>query len=108
MLRSTVTGSVPPGTVRANALPAKAPLTVPSGSGVGTSTASRRYQPLLLLPPSPHIATLPPDVASAPTVPPKLIAPLVAATKAAVALGPKLTVVGKVKSHHLKPVIGLP
>src|SRR6516164_8107996 len=105
---STVTGCVPFATVRAKALAANGVLTVPSGNGVGTSTASRTYQPLALLPPSPQVATLSPQAGSAPTVPPKLMAPPAAAAKLLVAPLPKVTVVGKVKSHHLKPVIGLP
>src|SRR5215471_7474406 len=106
VLTSTVTGSVPPDTMIAKVLPANAVLTVASGSGVGTSTASRTYQPLALLPPSPQVATLSPHAGSAPTVPPKFTAP--AAAKLVVAPPPKVTVVGKVKSHHLKPLIGLP
>src|SRR5215469_16924185 len=108
VLTPTVTGSVPFNTMSAKTLPANAVLTVASGSGVGTSTASRTYQPLVLLPPSPQVATLSPHAGSAPTVPPKLMTPAAAAAKLVVALLPKVTVVGKVKSHHLKPVIGLP
>src|SRR6516162_1993229 len=108
VLTSTVTGSVPPATLIANVLAANAVLTAPSGSGVGTSTASRTYQPLALLPPSPQVATLSPQAGSAPTVPPKLMAPPAASAKLVVAPLPKVTVVGKVKSHHLKPVSGLP
>src|SRR5215472_16159438 len=108
VLTSTVTGSVPPDTVIAKVLPPNAVLTVASGSGVGTSTASRAYQPLALLPPSPQVATLSPHAASAPTVPPKSTAPPAAATKLVVAPLPRVIVVGKVKSHHLNPLIGLP
>ena len=44
----------------------------------------------------------------APTGPPKFTAPLTAETKSGIALEPVSARVGKVKYHHLNPVIALP
>src|SRR6266480_4614467 len=107
VLTSTVAGIVPPSTVMAKELPAKALVTTPSGSGVGISTAFLSDQPPGFAA-SPQVAPLTPNAVSAPTVPPKFTPPLVAATNAGMALAPLVPSVGKVRSHHLKPMIGLP
>src|ERR1700674_1151830 len=107
VLTSTVAGIVPPSTVMAKELPANAVVTTPSGTGVGSSTASLSDQPPGFAM-SPQVASLAPHAVSAPTVPPKFTPPLVAATNSGMELAPLVTSVGKVKSHHLKPMVGLP
>src|SRR5450432_2893752 len=89
------------------ALLASGAVTTPRGTGVGSSTASRADHPDALAG-SAQMAELTPQASSAPTVPPKFTAPLVAVTKSVIALAPLSASVGKVRSHHLKPVIALP
>src|SRR5437879_13160938 len=91
----------------AKELPAKAVVTAPSGTGVGTSTAFLSDQPVGFAT-SAQVAPLTPHAPSAPTVPPKSTPPLVAVTNAATAVLPSLASVGKVKSHHRNPMTELP
>src|SRR4029077_13983348 len=91
----------------ANAPAANALITVPSGTGVGTSTALRSVQASGFAA-SPQVARLTPHASSAPTLPRKLPRRALALTKSALARLPVLTRVGRVRSHHLKPVTGLP
>src|SRR5579863_3433322 len=108
-LTSTVAGIVPPSTLIAKVLLLleNGAVTVPSGSGVGMSTTSRTDQPLVL-DGSAQIAALTPQAVSEPTLPPKFTPPSVAARKALIAPVPLVSSVGKVKFHHLKPIMGLP
>src|SRR5262249_10144368 len=107
-LAFTVTAFVPLGTLmpKLPELPFETQelATVPSGSGVGTSTVKSADHALGFAG-SFHVVKLSPHGFTAPTVPPKLAEPLVAATKLGIALLPLLTRVGKAKFHHLKPVM---
>src|SRR6185437_6011778 len=98
---------VPPATDMANELLANPVATVPSGRGVGTRTVHGTDQPVELAG-SPQTASDAPQADTAPTVPPKLTPPLVAATKSAVAFEPLVTTVGYAKSQYLNPVMALP
>ena len=80
---------------------------VPSGTVVGISTVHGAAQAFARMG-SFHVAKLSPQVGYAPAVPPKFTVPFVAVSKSGIAFAPLSTMVGKVKFHHLNPVIAAP
>jgi hypothetical protein len=55
-----------------------------------------------------QMAQVSPATVNSPTAPPKVTAPSVADSKSPMELVPLSTMVGKVKFHHLKPVMAAP
>ena len=84
VLTFTVAGVAPPATVMANVPLTKAVKTVPSGVGVGRRTVHGTDHPVGFAG-SCQRAEDPPHALTLPAVPPKLTAPLVVVTKAALA-----------------------